>query len=248
MNDHMMASDEYSYFDDMRLCIESLQDEELVVYAKQGSQRATEALIKRYRSLVEMKARSYFLMGADHEDVVQEGLIGLYKAIRDYRYDRLCKFRHFAELCVTRQIISAVKAATRQKHLPLNEYISICHPVQNNSNEETDSQLAEILPDPNTLTPEQWILECKIPQAVLRMARELMSELEQRVLDCYLEGLSYREMSERLNRHTKCIDNAIQRIKKKIIQVYQDNYGENSLNGRRTRRTRIAPELEDDTF
>lgn len=248
MNDYPMASDEYYSYEDLRICIEALQDEELVVYAKQGSQRATEALIKRYRSLVEMKARSYFLIGADHEDVVQEGLIGLYKAIRDFRYDRLCKFRHFAELCVTRQIISAVKAATRQKHLPLNEYISICHPVQNHNNEESDSQLAELLPDPNTMTPEQWILECRIPQAVLRMARELMSDLEQRVLDCYLEGMSYREMSERLNRHTKCIDNAIQRVKKKIIQVYQENYGENTPKGHRGRRIRIAPELEDDAF
>lgn len=244
MADYSAMSDEHMFFDDTSLCMTHLQDEELVLYAKQGSQRAVEILLKRYRSLVESKARTYFLIGADHEDVVQEGLIGLYKAIRDFRDDPVHKFRPFAELCVTRQIISAVKAATRQKHIPLNEYVSLYKPLQNN-NEESDSHLAEVLADPNTLTPEQWIMERRIPLAVLKMARELMSTLEKQVLDFYLDGLSYREMSERLSRNTKCIDNALQRVKKKLVQVYEENYGEHSQCCRRRRRTKVAPELDD---
>jgi RNA polymerase sporulation-specific sigma factor len=242
--EYNMSPDELIYFDETGLCLNQMQDEELVQYAKQGCQRATEILIRRYRSLVESKARAYFLIGADHEDVVQEGLIGLYKAIRDFRFDRLSSFRPFAELCITRQIITAVKTATRQKHQPLNDYVSLYNPLQNNG-EESDSCLMEILPDPNALNPEQWILERRIPQTVLRLVRELLSPLEMQVLECYLDGLSYREMSERLNRHTKCIDNALQRIKKKLKQVYEENYGEQSGNSRRKRRVRIAPELED---
>ncbi len=244
MADYSAMSDELMLFDDTSLCMTHLQDEELVLYAKQGSQRAVEVLLKRYRSLVESKARAYFLVGADHEDVVQEGLIGLFKAIRDFRDDPVHKFRPFAELCVTRQIISAVKAATRQKHIPLNEYVSLYKPLQNN-NEESDSHLGDMLPDPNTLTPEQWIMERRIPLAVLKMARDLMSTLEKQVLDFYLDGLSYREMSERLCRNTKCIDNALQRVKKKLVQVYEENYGENSQCNRRRRRAQVAPELDD---
>lgn len=243
MMEHGMV--EEPYFDDTNLCFAYMQDEELVYYAKQGSQRATETLLKRYRSLVEMKARSYFLIGAEHEDVVQEGLLGLYKAIRDFRYDRFHKFRPFAELCVTRQIISAVKAATRQKHIPLNESVSLDRPLQDPNNHETDTTLGETIPDPNCLTPEEVILSVRIPMAVLRIAQERMSQLELQVLECYLDGLSYRDMSEKLNRHTKCIDNALQRVKKKIIQVYEEYYGEESTPTRRRRPMRIAPELDD---
>ncbi len=242
-----MAMTEYQHpYDDPTLCTAHMPDEELVYYAKQGNERATEALLKRYRSLVESKARLYFLIGADHEDVVQEGLIGLYKAIRDFRNERVHKFRPFAELCVTRQIISAVKAATRQKHVPLNDYVSLYRPLQNHHNDDTDSNLTDILPDPNTLTPEQWILQRRIPLAVMHMARERMSELERQVLDFYLDGLSYKQMSEILCRGTKCIDNALQRVKKKLIQVYEENYGESSNQSARWRRhPRIIPELDD---
>lgn len=243
MREHGMM--EEPYFDDSNLCFSYMQDEELVYYAKQGSQRATEILLKRYRSLVEMKARSYFLIGAEHEDVIQEGLLGLYKAIRDFRYDRFHKFRPFAELCVTRQIISAVKAATRQKHIPLNDSISIDRPLQDHHNNETDTTLGETIADPNCLTPEEIILYQRIPMAVLRLAQERMSPLELQVLECYLDGLSYREMSEKLNRHTKCIDNALQRVKKKIVQVYEEYYGDEPPQSRRRRPLRIAPELDD---
>lgn len=241
----MAMMDSQHSHEDPILCTTYMADEELVFYAKQGNERATETLLKRYRSLVESKARSYFLIGADHEDVVQEGLIGLFKAIRDFRDERVHKFRPFAELCVTRQIISAVKAATRQKHVPLNEYVSLYRPLQNHHNDETDSNLTDILPDPNTLTPEEWILQRRIPLAVMAMARERMSDLERQVLEFYLDGLSYKDMSERLARGTKCIDNALQRVKKKLIQVYEENYGESSQCPRRRRNTRITPELDD---
>ncbi|MDW8106751.1 MAG: RNA polymerase sporulation sigma factor SigH [Armatimonadota bacterium] len=241
-----MAMTEHQHnYDEATLCTAHMADEELVFYAKQGNERAAETLLKRYRGLVESKARLYFLVGADHEDVIQEGLIGLYKAIRDFRYERVHKFRPFAELCVTRQIISAVKAATRQKHIPLNDYVSLYRPLQNHHNDETDSNLTDILPDPNALTPEQWILQRRIPLAVMHMAREKMSELERKVLDFYLDGMSYKQMSEILCRGTKCIDNALQRVKKKLIQVYEENYGDSSQNGRRKRRPRIIPELDD---
>ncbi|MDM7460780.1 MAG: RNA polymerase sporulation sigma factor SigH [bacterium] len=240
-----MAMTDGYFLEDANLCTTYMADEELVLYAKQGNERATETLLKRYRSLVESKARSYFLIGADHEDVVQEGLIGLFKAIRDFKDAQVHKFRPFAELCVTRQIISAVKAATRQKHIPLNDYVSLYRPLQNHQNDDTDSNLSDILPDPNTLTPEQWILQKRIPHAVLHMAREKMSELEKQVLEFYLDGLSYKEMSDRLCRGTKCIDNALQRVKKKIVQVYEENYGESSQCSRRRRRARVMPELDD---
>jgi len=239
-----MMDNQYSYEDSL-LCTTFMADEELVLYAKQGNERATETLLKRYRSLVENKARLYFLVGADHEDVVQEGLIGLFKAIRDFRNEPEHKFRVFAELCVTRQIISAVKAATRQKHVPLNDYVSLYRPLQNHHNDETDSNLTDILPDPNALTPEEWILQRRIPLAVMAMARERMSDLERQVLDFYLDGLSYKEMSERLARGTKCIDNALQRVKRKIVQVYEENYGDLAQCPRRRRQVPIIPELDD---
>jgi len=219
-----MMDNQYAHEDSI-LCTTYMADEELVFYAKQGNERATETLLKRYRSLVESKARSYFLIGADHEDVVQEGLIGLFKAIRDFRDERVHKFRPFAELCVTRQIISAVKAATRQKHVPLNEYVSLYRPLQNHHNDETDSNLTDILPDPNTLTPEEWILQRRIPLAVMAMARERMSDLERHVLGVFLDGLSSKDLSGRLFRGTACIDNALQRGQKQLLQGFGENYG-----------------------
>src|SRR4026209_2001105 len=133
-------------------CFNTMQDEEVVHLAKGGNPGATEFLIMRYRSLVENKAKAYFVMGADHDDVIQEGMIGLYKAIRDFKEDRLSKFRPFAELCVTRQIITAVKTATRQKHVPLNGYVSLNRAL---SGESTDASLLDVLPDQVNGNPEQ---------------------------------------------------------------------------------------------
>lgn len=222
-------------FDDTTLCFYRMPDEELVYYAKNGSQRAAEHLISRYRSLVESKARNYFLAGADHEDVVQEGMIGLFKAIRDFRHDRLAKFRPFAELCVTRQIITAVKAAMRQKHTPLNDYISIYHSTQN---DDSEGSLVEIIPDRNAPNPEEWIINRKLPQVIFELVRPTLSQLEVEVLDRYLEGMSYREMAKQLQRHTKCIDNALQRVKRKLGQVYYEHYEERPPSSCRQRRVR----------
>lgn len=196
-----------------------MQDEDVVVLAKCGSQAATEFLISRYRPLVENKARAYFVIGADHDDVVQEGMIGLYKAIRDFRSDRLSKFRPFAELCVTRQIITAVKTATRQKHVPLNAYISLNRSM---TGEVSDGSLLDIIPDQAVGTPDQTLVTAKLPEDLPEMAKHVLSALEGCVLKCYLGGMSYREMSLELNCHTKSIDNALQRVKRKIGQLLKD--------------------------
>ncbi len=194
-------------------------DEEVVGLAKSGHLGATEFLISRYRPLVETKAKAYFVMGADREDVIQEGMIGLYKAIRDFRVDRLNKFRPFAELCVTRQIITAVKTATRQKHVPLNGYVSL---QRTGPGETTDTNLIDVLADGECENAEQTLLSPNLPQNLPEMMKGTLSELEQGVLKCYLEGLSYREMSRELDCHTKSIDNALQRVKRKISVLLKD--------------------------
>jgi RNA polymerase sporulation-specific sigma factor len=187
-------------------------DEEVVCLARDGHPAATEFLITRYRPLVENKARAYFVVGADRDDVIQEGMIGLFKAIRDFREDRLSKFRPFAELCVTRQIITAIKTATRQKHLPLNAYVSLNRSI---TGDATDPSLLDVLPhsEPSVPTTE---LPTDLPRHLDEYACHVLSELERGVLQCYLEGLSYKEMSLRLSCHTKSIDNALQRVKRKI--------------------------------
>ncbi len=190
-----------------------MRDEEVVVYARRGHRRATEYLMGKYRHLVESKARSYFLAGADHEDVVQEGMIGLYKAIRDFRDDRLARFRAFAELCVTRQIITAVKTATRQKHVPLNGYVSLHYPVMDS---DGDGSLLDCIADERVIDPATWLIDHRDKRNLHDTMREHLSPLESRVLDFYLEGKSYREMSRELHCRTKCIDNALQRVKRKI--------------------------------
>ncbi|GMV37178.1 MAG: hypothetical protein AMXMBFR61_16860 [Fimbriimonadales bacterium] len=201
------------------LCFHRMQDEDVVRIARRGDYRATEYLIARYRTLVESKARAYFLIGADREDVVQEGMIGLCKAIRDFRSDRLSKFRPFAELCVTRQIITAVKTATRQKHGPLNAYVSLNRPV---SGEDTDGSLMDVIPDRTSADPEALLMVRRLPPNLHEAVRPVLSDLEGRVLRCYLDGKSYREMSVELNCHTKSIDNALQRVKRKISIMFKD--------------------------
>jgi RNA polymerase sporulation-specific sigma factor len=201
------------------LCFGRMQDEDVVRIAKRGDFRATEYLIGRYRTLVESKARAYFLIGADHEDVIQEGMIGLCKAIRDFRSDRLSKFRPFAELCVTRQIITAVKTATRQKHGPLNAYVSLNRPV---SPDDMDGSLMDVIPDRNSADPEALLMVRKLPVNLHAAVEPVLSDLEGRVLKCYLDGKSYREMSVELECHTKSIDNALQRVKRKIGQLFKD--------------------------
>jgi RNA polymerase sporulation-specific sigma factor len=181
-----------------------MPDEEVVLLARDGQSEAIEFLISRYRTLVESKAKAYFVIGADHEDVVQEGMIGLYKAIRDFRTDRLAKFRPFAELCVTRQIITAVKTATRQKHVPLNGYV----PIEGRAEDEIMGEI------PVANTPVLALPD--FPPALPEMVSNTLSPLEKQVLRCYLDGMSYGEMSDSLACHTKSIDNALQRVKRKV--------------------------------
>jgi len=199
---------------------QGMLDEEIVVWAKQGSKKATEHLLSKYRCLVEGKARLFFLAGADHEDVVQEGMIGLYKAIRDFRGDKLARFRVFAELCVTRQIITAVKTATRQKHLPLNRYVSLHRTATEDS---ADGALIDSLPDMCVADPEKMALDSQVREYLKNNARTDLSTLESLVLQYYMQGMSYREMAALLSCRTKSVDNALQRAKRKIcIKVARD--------------------------
>src|SRR5262249_6123466 len=173
-----------------------MRDEDLVEYARDGHRRATEILLSKYRHIAESKARSYFLAGADHDDVVQEGMIGLYKAIRDYRDDRLARFRAFAELCITRQIITAVKTATRQKHVPLNGYVSLHHPIMDS---ESDASLLDFIADERVVDPAKWLIEYRERKSLHETVDYALSDLESQVLLFYLEGRSYREMSRDLH-------------------------------------------------
>lgn len=194
---------------------ELLTDEEVINLIQQGDVEALEYIINKYKIIVLAKAKSYFLIGADREDIIQEGMIGLYKAIRDYRDDKSASFRVFAELCVTRQIITAIKTATRQKHMPLNAYVSLDKPVYEEDSEKT---LVETMIGPKTIEPENIVLQQEQQDYIELKMSEVLSELEQRVLALYLEGQSYGEISEQLDRHVKSIDNALQRVKRKLGQ------------------------------
>jgi RNA polymerase sporulation-specific sigma factor len=188
----------------------ALADEEIVNHAREGNTVAAEYLLSKYRSLVEGKARGYFLAGADRDDVVQEGMIGLFKAIRDFRTDRPAGFRAFAELCVTRQIITAVKSATRQKHTLLNKCVSL----YGVGGEDSSSSLVDVLPDTHVVDPEKNIVDAGSRLEV--RAQDGLSGLEQRVLECYVQGMTYREIAAAISCSPKSIDNALQRAKHKI--------------------------------
>jgi RNA polymerase sporulation-specific sigma factor len=190
-----------------------LVDEELVDHAKGGDDRAAEFLIGKYRNFVRVKAKAYFLIGADREDIIQEGMIGLYKAIRDFRRDKLSSFRAFAELCITRQIITAIKTATRQKHIPLNSYISLNKPIYD---EDSDRTLLDVISSIKVSDPEELVINQEASATMRERIRKNLSELECKVLTAYLEGKSYQEMANELNRHVKSIDNALQRVKRKL--------------------------------
>jgi len=190
-----------------------MMDEEIVDYARNGDAEALEYLIYKYKNFVKAKARSYFLIGADREDIIQEGMIGLYKAIRDYRHEKLSSFRAFAELCITRQIITAIKTATRQKHIPLNSYISLNKPIYD---EESDRTLMDVISGAKISDPEELIISREEFGDIESKISELLSDLEQEVLNSYLQGKSYQEIAMDLDRHVKSIDNALQRVKRKL--------------------------------
>ena len=188
-------------------------DEEIVIEAKRGNVRAQEYLISKYENFVKSKAKSYFLIGADKEDIYQEGMIGLYKAIRDFKPDKLSSFKAFAELCVTRQIITAIKTATRQKHIPLNTYISLNKPIYD---EESDRTLMDILSESKVTDPEELIISREEMGYIQNEIGEVLSNLEMEVLMSYIDGKSYQEIACDLDRHAKSIDNALQRVKRKL--------------------------------
>jgi RNA polymerase sporulation-specific sigma factor len=192
---------------------ELMLDEEIVEGAREGSGEALEYLINKYKNFVRAKARSYFLIGADREDIIQEGMIGLYKAIRDFRSDKLASFRAFAELCITRQIITAIKTATRQKHIPLNSYISLNKPIYEEDSERT---LLDVISNARVSDPEEMVINREELGDIEEKMGEILSDLEWKVLMAYLDGRSYQEIAVDLKRHVKSIDNALQRVKRKL--------------------------------
>ena len=194
----------------------SLSDEEIVdIYQRENNHFATDYIVQRYKNFVRSKARSYFLMGADKEDIIQEGMIGLYKATRDYNRDREVSFKSFAELCITRQIISAIKGASRQKHIPLNSYISLNKPAYDDS----ERTLIEVLETEKNLDPEEVVINREQYALIKEVMEAVLSPLEWDVLRGYMDAKSYQEMAEEHHRSIKSIDNALQRVKKKM-EVY----------------------------
>lgn len=197
---------EIEIYDDMK-------DETVVQIAKSGNTLAIEYLMKKYKASVVAKCRYYFLIGADKDDIMQEGMIGLYKAIRDYNVNKLTSFRGFAKLCIKRQIITAIKASTRQKHIPLNSYISLNKPIYK---EDTEVTLLDIIEGAKITDPEDLVISEEQVKEIENKMNRVLSDLEIEVLALYIEGESYQEIAEVLDRHVKSIDNALQRVKKKL--------------------------------
>lgn len=192
--------------------LSELSDDQLVRMAKKNDNAAIEVLVDRYKNCISLKTRTYFLRGADKEDIMQEGMIGLIKAVRDYKEDRQVSFKSFAELCITRQIITAVKAATRQKHIPLNSYVSL----YGNSDGDEDRAPLDLIDSNTRFNPEEYIIMRENLKKIDEQILKLLSKFEKNVLECYLTGKSYQEISTLLDRPVKSIDNALQRIKRKF--------------------------------
>lgn len=193
-----------------------MDDDRLVALVHLGETDPLEYLIDKYRNFVRAKSSKYFLIGGDQEDIVQEGMIGLFKAIRDYRSDKLTSFKGFAELCITRQIITAIKTATRQKHAPLNSYVSLYKPIYG---EESDYTLLDVISGAQMMDPEACLINQEKTADLDQKIAELLSDLEKSVLALYMEGKSYVEISEDLKSPVKTIDNALQRVKRKMERV-----------------------------
>lgn len=191
----------------------AMRDEELIILIHQGDDDAQNELFARYKNYVRARARSYFLVGADKEDVIQEGMIGLYKAMRDFRADKQSVFRAFAELCITRQMITAIKCANRQKHIPLNSYISLNKPVYD---EDSDRQLIDVLTIGKTDNPEELLIGREDYKNIEKQIYEQLSKFEWTVLANYVSGKSYLQIAQTMKKPTKSIDNALQRIKRKL--------------------------------
>ncbi len=195
-------------------------DEDIAVEAKDGNDVALEFLLNKYRNFVKAKARSYFLIGADREDIIQEGMIGLYKAIRDFKGEKASSFSAFADMCITRQIITAVKTSTRQKHIPLNSYISLNKPV---FDEDSDKTLIDVIGTTELVSdPEEMIITKEEIKGMQKNLVKVLSKLELKVLNLYLEGKSYQEVADEMQRHVKSVDNALQRVKRKLDKFLHD--------------------------
>ena len=195
----------------------TMEDEDIVEIAKSENPVAVEFLLYKYKNFVRSKARSYFLIGADRDDIIQEGMIGLYKAIRDYDKDKLTSFKSFAEICITRQIITAIKSATRQKHMPLNSYVSLNKPVYE---EESERTLLDMISGNKTTDPMELFIGREDMDIMESKIGKMLSELEMEVLMSYIDGKTYQEISADLNRHVKSIDNALQRVKRKLERKF----------------------------
>ncbi|NLL81938.1 MAG: RNA polymerase sporulation sigma factor SigH [Tissierellia bacterium] len=196
-----------------------MSDEDIVELANSNNSQALDYLLYKYKNLVRLKARSYFLIGADRDDIIQEGMIGLYKAIRDYEKDRLSSFKSFAEICVKRQMITAIKSATRQKHLPLNFYISLNKPVYE---EESDRTLLDIVSESNSLDPMDLFIGREDLKQMESKIVEMLSDFENDVLAAYIDGKTYHEIAKELDKDIKSVDNALQRVKKKLEKYLSD--------------------------
>ncbi|MCS7243938.1 MAG: RNA polymerase sporulation sigma factor SigH [Candidatus Calescibacterium sp.] len=203
--------------------IKDLKDNELVILAKKGNKKAIAILINKYKNFVRARSKFYFIIGADKEDIVQEGLIGLYKAIRDYNPDKKTSFRAFAELCIMRQIITAIKTATRQKHTPLNSYISLNKPIFEENGERV---LSDVIVSTRNVNPEEIYITLELTKDIKEKMKKYLSSLEAKVLSEYLRGLSYHEVAKSIGKHIKSVDNALQRIKRKIQQTIKESYGD----------------------
>ena len=198
---------------------EECQDDELIRRLRDGDGSVMDYLMEKYKDLVRRKARLMYLPGADQEDLIQEGMIGLFKAFRDFRPDKLASFHAFAEICVTRQIITAIKTATRQKHIPLNSYVSLNKPIYE---EESDRTLLDVITEGRNTDPEELLIGRESYVSIESRIDEALSPLERRVLAAYLDGKSYQEIAQMLDRHVKSIDNALQRVKHKLEKLMEE--------------------------
>jgi RNA polymerase sporulation-specific sigma factor len=198
---------------------EGLTDEQVIALIHSGDMMAQEYLIEKYKGLVRSKTRCYFILGADREDILQEGMIGLYKAIRDFKEEKQVNFYSFAELCIVRQIITAIKTASRQKHIPLNSYMSLNRSVYDENDECT---YIELLSYDLSSNPEAMVIDSEERTSIEKRIAVALSPLERRVLSFYLRGKSYTEIAEKINRDEKSIDNALQRVKKKVEKIIKE--------------------------
>lgn len=195
---------------------DQMTDEEIVSLSQKGNMYAMEAILNRYKGFVASRARPYFLIGGNHEDMIQEGMIGLYKAVRDYQSDKQATFRSFAEICITRQMITAIKTATRQKHQPLNSYVSLSRPAFDESSDQT---LADVVLGSSCMNPEELIINQESYNACETIIAGALSQMEHEILTLYLQGKSYQQISEQVHKSPKSIDNALQRVKRKLERL-----------------------------